>query len=412
MVLATATFPHGGPTEQAFLLPEIAPLAERFGRVIIVPTKVGDGNRAEVELPANVEVDRSVAEAMAKRLRRLRYLLHPMVVGAAVDAAVHRRSPLSAATYAASALAWKKELRRVMAERDIDPKETVLYSFWFDYPATAMALLAGEKGCRAVARVHGYEMRDLRSPLLKKLTMARLHALYPVSKAATELMQRTYPADAGRIMLRHLGSDKTDMRLPGPVPDEEVKELNFISIARVVPLKRVDMIFELVKLVAAQLPSYSISWTHIGDGESLVELTYMVAKGLPGNLKVEIAGARPNSYVHQLLSTRPFHWNVLLSTTEGGVPISLCEGASYGVPAIATDVGGIGELVDNTTGIPVDAGLGDPAQIAAGIISYLNAPEAYRALREAIYGRWRERFCAERLRREFAEEINKKARIS
>lgn len=404
LVLATATFPFGGHTEQAFLLPEIAPLAAQFSRVIIVPTQVGESGTPVVDLPANVEVVNSVAATMARRLRRLRYLFHPMIGGAALDATVHLHNPLSAATYAASALAWKKEMERLIEERNLDEKSTVLYSFWFDYPATGMALLADERGYRVVSRIHGYEMRDLRSPMLKKLTMANLHALYPVSKAATDFMRRTYQADAERISLRHLGSDKTDMRMLGPLPDEEAHELNFISVARVIPLKRVDMILELMKQVAAQLPSYRINWTHIGDGELLVELTHKLAKGLPANLKVELTGARSNSYVHQLFSSRPFHWNLLLSSTEGGVPIALCEGASYGVPAVATDVGGIGELIDTSTGIPVDA---DPdlMQTAAKIIRYLSEPDAYRELRSAIYERWSKRFAAERLRRDFAAEI-------
>lgn len=404
LVLATANFPFGGVTEEAFVMPEIPHLAAEFKKVVIIPTFFGERCGEMPLLPDNVEVDDTFAKMIGRKAARLRYLLHPMVAGAAADAMLHAHNPVSAATYAASTLSWKKELETFLKERRLGPESTLLYSFWFDFPASAMALVADRSGYKVISRIHGYELRHLRSPMLKRLTVANLQALYPVSVRATELLHRRYPDEARHIVMRHLGSQKTDLRQLGPHPDAESRHINFVSISRVIPLKRVGLILEMVKGVARRLPTHSVSWTHIGHGEAMVELTKDLSKSLPANLKVNLAGAMSNQAIHDMLASTPIHWNVLLSSAEGGVPIALCEGASYGIPAIASNVGGISELVDATTGILTDA-TPDIDDVAKRVVELIRNPEAYEALRVAIYRRWTANFASEHLRSEFAAAI-------
>lgn len=66
---------------------------------------------------------------------------------------------------------------------------------------------------------------------------------------------------------------------------------------------------------------------------------------------------------------------VMPSRTEG-LPRALIEALAKGVPSLASNVGGIPELLDDTELFPV----GDAAALAAGIAALIDDPERYRRL--------------------------------
>ncbi len=61
-----------------------------------------------------------------------------------------------------------------------------------------------------------------------------------------------------------------------------------------------------------------------------------------------------------------------------GIPVSLMEAMSYGIPVIATDSGGTKELVDGQSGILVKQN--DPNAILSGIIDLINKPDFRRKI--------------------------------
>ena len=92
----------------------------------------------------------------------------------------------------------------------------------------------------------------------------------------------------------------------------------------------------------------NIHWTHIGDGVLFNDLREM-SKYLPSNITVSWLGSLPNSEVHAFYANHAIDLAMNLSTTEG-IPVSLVEALSYGIPIIATDVGGNSEVCDSHVG--------------------------------------------------------------
>jgi len=79
---------------------------------------------------------------------------------------------------------------------------------------------------------------------------------------------------------------------------------------------------------------------------------------------------------------------VLLPSLGEGIPLSLIEPMRWGLPCVATDVGGIPEIVeDGTNGILVTPG--DEAGLIEGLNRILT-PELYGAFREAAKNRFKE----------------------
>lgn len=105
----------------------------------------------------------------------------------------------------------------------------------------------------------------------------------------------------------------------------------------------------------------------VGDGPMLVE-----AQGLAASLgvasRVEFLGAR--SDVASLLASSDIF--VLASRFEG-LPISILEAMRAGLPVVASDVGGVPELVDSQSGIRVP--VSDSPALASALAGLLSDPE-------------------------------------
>ncbi|MBK8614434.1 MAG: glycosyltransferase [Flavobacteriales bacterium] len=88
--------------------------------------------------------------------------------------------------------------------------------------------------------------------------------------------------------------------------------------------------------------------------------------------------------------TAPSPWTLFLhlSSTEGGALVALQEAASFGIPLLAADVGGVGETVGPTTGILLPS---EPSatQVATELDRFLPRPLCYeRSLRLQVREQW------------------------
>jgi glycosyltransferase involved in cell wall biosynthesis len=108
-----------------------------------------------------------------------------------------------------------------------------------------------------------------------------------------------------------------------------------ITIARLVKLKRVDLIIEAV----AQVPDVEL--VIVGDGPERAALSRLTNE-LRVNGRVRFTGQVPHSEISDLLTH--CHLFVLASTYEG-LPHAVLEALSVGLPVVATRAGGTPEVV-------------------------------------------------------------------
>jgi glycosyltransferase involved in cell wall biosynthesis len=123
----------------------------------------------------------------------------------------------------------------------------------------------------------------------------------------------------------------------------------------------------------------------VGDGpDRLAVEAELTALGL--DHAVALAGSRRD--VPELLARADVF---VLSSRSEGAPISILEAMAAGVPVVASDVGGVGELVaDGETGLLVPSA--DPARLSEALRRLLADPELRRRLGAAGRARARERF--------------------
>ena len=88
-----------------------------------------------------------------------------------------------------------------------------------------------------------------------------------------------------------------------------------------------------------------LRWYHIGDGP-MKESLLLLANELPKTIRWKFLGAIPNREVQKFYAEHYVDAFINVSESEG-IPVSIMEALSYGIPAIATDVGGVSEIIED-----------------------------------------------------------------
>ncbi len=414
LVLFTATFPFRNITEEVFLLPELKALEREFDRIILIP-QIRHGERLRIESD-KIEVDTFIADSYFTKFKALKspYLMSYEALKHYSHLAQESKTAgqfLSGAFFCMNAKCFGNLIESWIKKKNFDLKKTLFYTFWFDHITSALAFVAHRyKGIRIVTRAHGYDIFDdqvkFRSHTLREETLDMLTRVYPASDNASAYISEQYPKHADIITTRILGSTKLYPTSCTKAHSPEEGIWTFLSCARVSKEKRVDRCFDLVRAVAGAYPLKKVKWIHVGDGPLLAGLKKVISTAdLPSNLSVDFRGALNNEALQRIYTSEPIDWVMLLSDSEGGCPIAVCEALSYGVPVIGTTVGGIPQIVTPNVGVLVSLNL--TAEMIVGELQpYLNDFRFYSELKDECQTVWNKSFNAESLRTNFARELS------
>ncbi len=232
--------------------------------------------------------------------------------------------------------------------KNINTNNIWLYSYWLNDMAIGIAELKTRvPHLKTVSRAHGWDVYMERHPNnylpLRNFILKNSDACYAISNHGKlyldDLTHHTY---SEKIKLSRLGTiNKTAI-----TPFISNKQLHLVSCSNLIPLKRIHLIIEALHLLSAP-----IQWTHIGSGvlqQELVELAQLKLSDKP-NITFTFAGQLGNAEVLNFYTTQ--HIDLFINVSESeGVPVSIMEALSFGIPVIATDVGGNSEIVNTTNG--------------------------------------------------------------
>lgn len=379
-----------------FIDDEMRVIAPRFEKVIIYTASTDTGERLNRFVPDNaVVVPFSAQKLEAGKLKSVFRIFRPMFLRELTFA--FRKLPVR---YWVSAFKimyvdihratnLKNALLRLCADSRINLNDSVFYSYWHDYKALALAMLRREHGCVCVARAHGWDNFANRHnpPYLpfKGYVIENLSKTFTISQKGKcgfeEFLDKKLD---DRIIVSRLG--KFNER---PVLyDKVTNQILICSCSDIIGYKRVDKIIDVISL----LKTPNVKWVHIGDDKLRQEIESYAAKKLEKS-QYEFLGMIPNSSILDYYSTHYVDLFVNLSTTEG-IPVSIMEAMSAGIPALATNVGGTSEIVNESNGFLIDENF-DVADVAKTIDEYLAKPEDFRReYRKNAFDFWKENYEA------------------
>jgi L-malate glycosyltransferase len=154
----------------------------------------------------------------------------------------------------------------------------------------------------------------------------------------------------------------------------EPPRADLILVARLVPIKRIDLFLEVIRQVRETLPK--VSAIIVGDGPLRQELEQKAA-GLHLSENVKFVGYHRDVEVW-LRQAKLF----ILTSQSEGLALSLMEAMLCGLPAVVPNVGDLGELVtEGVNGHLVEEHT--PEAFAARILSLLTDSERYQRFAKA-----------------------------
>jgi glycosyltransferase involved in cell wall biosynthesis len=268
--------------------------------------------------------------------------------------------------------------------KEYDPARVILYSYWTTEWATLLAMLRTERiDLQFVSRVHGFDLFEEHAGGIpfRELHLEQAGKIFAVSDAGLNYMARKYPEHRSKFELAHLG---TADHGSGPVPSDPIPTI--VSCSSLIPLKQVGLIARSLTMCTRPL-----RWVHFGDGPLMEELSRMIGD-LPAHVEVELKGAISNADLMQWYKQHPVDVMMHMSRSEGGVPVALQEAASFGIPLLAIDAGGVNEIVNDRTGTLLPA---EPRpQIIMRALEQLLQRSRSLTFREQVREYWAENFSA------------------
>lgn len=231
----------------------------------------------------------------------------------------------------------------------------LVYCYW-NFPYSFAAALAKRQGncSRLVARVHGGDLYESRFAInyspFKRQFVNDFDRLYFLAEGGRSYYQARYSADKVDARISPLGVSLPTLNSSVSQAPEDT--LRILTIANVIPLKRIDKMLDAVAELAASRHDVKVEWLHAGEGPLREQFMRASAKYETSltNLKVTWLGQVENSKIHEILAKQSLTCVVNTSESEG-MPVSLMEAMSYGIPVVAPDVGSIKEIFDDRSGV-------------------------------------------------------------
>jgi glycosyltransferase involved in cell wall biosynthesis len=278
-----------------------------------------------------------------------------------------------------------------------------IYSFWNNYKAMTSAFLKKRfPFVKSFSRAHGWDVYFERMPGNylpgKSFLLKNLDAIYYISEHGY-LYSRKKFGNFPNLKISRLGTFNEivpDFK-KGPNP------LHLVSCSYIVPLKRLELIIQALSTIDG---NYSIKWTHIGDGPLASKMKSLATDVLYSkkNISYHFTGHIPNNEVLDFLRTNNVNLFINVSTTEG-IPVTIMEAMSCGIPCIATAVGGTPEIVNNENGFLLNSNP-SPEEIAKNILEYYNLnEEGTTKKRKSAYQMWFDNYNAGKNYQDFISQI-------
>ncbi|NOQ25212.1 MAG: glycosyltransferase [Bacteroidales bacterium] len=360
VLLFTDSFPFG--YKEAFLEAEIIELGNNNDiELIIFPLL--ENSLPQREVPANAVFDIKLCDKL-KFYEKWIFLLFPVIFlnpffwkEIKVFSSVIFKLKKLRKLIAASTFSWViyKYLKKNYSE-ELNSK-SIFYSYWFYYAAYAGALLKRDNfDFTLISRAHGTDVFQNRKDTGCYLPFRRFplwqyfSKIFPVSQEGKRYLNQNQNIPFSKLEVSYLGINPPNAISLGSMKNS----LTVVSCSNIISIKRIDLIIDGLASYKECYPSNEIIWHHFGDGTLLTQIKKLANEKLvPKDINYKFHGHVQNHEVIKFYSNTDLDCFITTSSTEG-LPVSIMEALCFGIPVLATAVGGIPEAMNDELGFLLD----------------------------------------------------------
>ncbi len=400
LILLTNYFPYYKGEE--YLESELPILAKAFKTIIICSCMIDDKQEMTRSVPDNVIVIPSGVDH-GKRNR-----LHMIAKGLNTKEKEKRELTSSQRMFAKYFEARSKMISDSLIERikklNIEDFDRVtIYSYWIYVTArSAIAIkeeLFKDKNPLIISRAHRYDLYEEENKLhflpSREYIFDHLDYVFPVSQSGKDSILHFHPSYQDKIIVKKLGSAPNDLQI-----EPSRRPFHLVSCSGIREVKRLNLIIDGMALLIDK--GLDVKWTHLGSGPLEEEIKRYAANKLARD-KYHFTGHINNQDILPYYVNEKASLFVNVSASEG-IPVSIMEAISMGLPVLATDVGGTREIVidgKNGTLLPADCSGKDVAHAVERI--YNLSDTEYTALSQRAMKLWEDEYNAKSNYESFAE---------
>lgn len=396
IIFFTNTYPFGSGEE--FIENEIEYLAAKDSDVAILALSAPEGLPQTRSVPENVKAYRCGFEVdkydPLKNFSAALFGFKPILFKEIVKHRSLKKAAIILNYYGRYARHLKKCIDTIGKIPATHHKNSI-YSYWFTDAVMIGIYLKKHfdafSDAKIITRAHGFDLYRERNKLsfipFREYCLNEINNVFCCSQDGSDYMKRDFPSYADKISCSYLGTKDIGINI-----DNDKSVFTVASCSALIPLKRVHILAECVRMMLdRQLP---VKWYCIGDGDEADKLKALFTEEEKRN-NVFFMGHMSNSQVLELYKSNPISAFVNTSSTEG-LPVSIMEALSFGIPAFATNVGGVNEIVkDGISGALMPADL-TPTILMELLVSYMDkSNEDKKQLRNSAREYWNSSFNAE-----------------
>jgi glycosyltransferase involved in cell wall biosynthesis len=401
LLLLTAEFPFG--KWETFLENEVPILAQYFDKITIL--SLSENLEQTRAIPSVCEVYRyPVSLSKIQKIVALRFVSLKIVRAEVKRVTSAYKLKLSLSIISTILVSWARAIKIKSILSSHLTADSIAYSYWTDDTALALAQLKVENPkLTCVSRFHGWDVYFEASAIgylpFRNFINSHLDQQFAISDAGSNYARTRWRMNfPNKIAVSRLG---TATQMENWLPRQSLnKQRLIVSCSNVIPIKRVELIFEVLN----SLVNHEVRWVHFGDGQNLVALEEKIALEEKMHLTVELRGRVSNAEVLEFYRQESPDFFINLSTSEG-IPVSIMEAFSVGIPVVATAVGGVPEIVSNQVGALVEPHA--TLEEIQSAINYLldGSLSDWNQLSQQAYDVWKSKYNAETNFTSFAQAL-------
>jgi glycosyltransferase involved in cell wall biosynthesis len=264
-----------------------------------------------------------------------------------------------------------------------------IHAHYATHPALAAWVASQLTGIEYSFTAHAHDLYVERPMLTEKLEGA--HFVRTISEYNRRFLVRRYGENATtKVRVIRCGVDLRRFQPRPPSSGNGERPFTLICVASLEPYKGHRYLLEALARVTSD--GLNVRCLLVGHGE-LREAIERQRDRLGLGTSVSVCGAQPADRVRELLEAADAAVLPSVITASGkmeGVPVALMEAMAVGLPVVATNISGVGELIEHgRSGLLVPER--DPGALAEAITVIVRDP----SLRGRLAAHGRERVCGE-----------------
>lgn len=281
-----------------------------------------------------------------------------------------------------------------------DDEEIYLYAYRLSRPAFCVANLNhfyGNDIKISCSRAHRFDLYEEKNAIeylpFREFIFKNFNKVYFISEHGKHYCETKY---TNFIKQNQLEVSKLGTSNPNKIK-KEFKEKNQIVIAscsNIIQVKRLDIIINCIETL--QKKNLNVKWIHLGDGNLKNKMIELANSKLLSN-SYSFLGFVENKDILSLYKEYDVDYFINMSDSEG-VPVSIMEALSMGIPAIARDVGGNKEIINSYTGLLIEE-IVEPSDAENKMYEFIskriNSFESYKQLSNQAISYWENNYSAD-----------------